>query len=122
MIKIDGNNPPTIKEISRMALAEAEKHPEGIVVKCHMSPICPVYISTMYHREEGRPGGLTRYCPGYNDFVRVVFGLVTIRLKQCGGCGWWVTKSGGDGLGCHGGHYRCQCGWEHKTKISTTVN
>ena len=40
-----------------------------------------------------RPGGISHYCPTCDDHVRVVFGLVPVRLKRCH-CGAFTGVNG----------------------------
>ena len=65
--------------------------------------------TVMLYRHPERPGGLTHYCLQCDEHVRILFGLIPIRLRRCP-CGRWVMKSGDwSRSSCTCGNFKHRC-------------
>lgn len=56
---------------------------EPVTFEAHLPKNCVRCETPMVVNHPDRPGGISHYCPTCDEHVRVLFGLVPVRLKRC---------------------------------------
>jgi hypothetical protein len=69
----------------------AESQP--IIFEARMPKNCPRCGTPVIRNHPDRPGGITQYCPCCCEHVRMLFGIVPVRLKRCS-CGAFTQFNG----------------------------
>jgi|SRR5579859_5225634 len=58
-------------------------HEPKIVFEAHMPGELPSTRQRSHPQSSRQAGGITQYCPSCDEHVRMLFGLVPVRLKRC---------------------------------------
>lgn len=67
--------------------------PRPVIFESHLPNNCPRCGTEVIRDHPERPGGITQYCSFCDEHVRVLLGLVPVRLKRCS-CGVFTGFNG----------------------------